>query len=184
LIQTTHGATTIREQLQKHRATPSGAACTQRWIRPDLRWKHLMSIGGLRSRYRSLGAGDFTSRVFPVAGGPFTRWPCPWTLRHAHRRHSFKDITGFREHLLANPDQIAENFAHHLLIYATVLISATATVRTWLNSLLIRKHTHASAISFTSLRRVICSSASDGSRLLHGETGLQPSWRHQCRCRR
>jgi len=32
---------------------------------------------------------------------------------------SFKDITGFREHLLANPDQIAENFAHHLLIYAT-----------------------------------------------------------------
>lgn len=31
----------------------------------------------------------------------------------------FKDVIGFRQHLLADPDAIARNFAHHLLIYAT-----------------------------------------------------------------
>jgi uncharacterized protein DUF1592/uncharacterized protein DUF1588/uncharacterized protein DUF1587/uncharacterized protein DUF1585/uncharacterized protein DUF1595/cytochrome c len=116
----THGATTIREQLEKHRADPVCAACHAKMDPAGFALESFDVIGGLRSRYRSLGAGDPTSRVFPGGWRPvYKMGPGVETGATLADGTSFKDINGLRQHLLADPDQIAYNFSQHLLIYAT-----------------------------------------------------------------
>src|SRR5205085_1589677 len=52
------GATTIREQLAKHKASPACASCHKSMDPPGFALEAFDPIGGLRSKYRSLGKGD------------------------------------------------------------------------------------------------------------------------------
>jgi hypothetical protein len=54
----TRGATTIREQLDKHRANESCAVCHQKIDPAGFALEAFDPIGGLRTHYRSNGAGD------------------------------------------------------------------------------------------------------------------------------
>ena len=54
----TRGATTIREQLDKHRTVASCAACHAKIDPPGFALESFDVIGGWRDRYRALGDGE------------------------------------------------------------------------------------------------------------------------------
>jgi len=56
------GATTIREQLEKHRNDPVCASCHAKIDAPGFALEAFDVIGGQRGRYRSIGAGDNAPR--------------------------------------------------------------------------------------------------------------------------
>jgi hypothetical protein len=116
----THGATTIREQLEKHRADPKCAACHALIDPGGFALESFDVIGGFRPRYRSLGLGDPTPRVFPGGWRPSYKIgpPVESTGQLPDGRH-FKDISELRALLVAEPDKIARNFVKQLITYAT-----------------------------------------------------------------
>ena len=119
------GATTIREQLVKHRATENCAGCHSRIDPPGFALESYDVIGGWRDRYRVVADRKdwVNNRVGPLAkylaayqyglGRPVEAGD-----RLADGR-KFDDITEFKKLLLANPDQIARCLTEKLVIYAT-----------------------------------------------------------------
>ncbi len=117
------GATTIRDQLDKHRHDAvcrfigscaqdgSGRICAGE-LRCDRRFP--------RTRYRSLGAGDKVDKMGlgrnPVHYKDALPVECGGVLTDGS---SFKNVDEFRKLLLRDPDQLARNLARQLLIYAT-----------------------------------------------------------------
>src|SRR4029079_4128227 len=71
------GATTIREQLQKHRADPSCAGCHAKMDPPGFALESFDVIGGFRERYRSIGDGEPAPRgvIDPIIGISFKLGP-------------------------------------------------------------------------------------------------------------
>ena len=71
------GATTIREQLAKHREHAVCASCHARIDPPGFALEAFDVIGGFRSRYRSIGEGDAASRgsIDPFIGISFKLGP-------------------------------------------------------------------------------------------------------------
>ncbi|MEI6537345.1 MAG: DUF1592 domain-containing protein, partial [Verrucomicrobiaceae bacterium] len=116
----THGATTVREQLEKHRADPSCASCHSKMDPAGFALESFDVIGRFRTRYRSRGAGDPTSVVFPGGWKPFYKLgPVVDSAGKLPDGRAFNDIIDLRKHLLADPDQIARNLTQQLLTYAT-----------------------------------------------------------------
>jgi hypothetical protein len=116
----THGATTIREQLIKHRADPNCAACHAKMDPPGFALECFDVIGGYRNRYRSLGAGDPTTKVFPGGWHPEYKFALPVECSgRLSDGREFKSLNDLRLEILKKPDQLARNFADHLLTYAT-----------------------------------------------------------------
>jgi hypothetical protein len=116
----TRGATTIREQLDKHRSDENCAACHAKIDPPGFALESFDVIGGLRERYRSLGKGDANSAVF-AAG-----WTPPYKLAkpvdsagRLPSGESFSDITELRAALLRSPEKLAANLVRQLLMYST-----------------------------------------------------------------
>jgi hypothetical protein len=102
------GATSIREQLDKHREIDSCNACHVKIDPPGFALESYDVIGGWRERYRALSENgrliegvvvDSSSEM--INGGPFT------------------DIDGLKEILLREPEQIARNLLKKTLTYAT-----------------------------------------------------------------
>src|SRR5262249_22553739 len=71
------GAKTIREQLDRHRTDRSGAACHAKIAPAGFALEAFDVIGGQRTRYRSLGAGDPAPRgnIDPFIGIGFRLGP-------------------------------------------------------------------------------------------------------------
>jgi hypothetical protein len=114
----TRGATTIREQLGKHRANASCAACHARIDPPGFALESFDVMGASRSKYRSLGAGEEVKATVGVREVKYRLGPkidCSGELNGA----AFADIAGLRALLLADEVQIARNLARRLLTYAT-----------------------------------------------------------------
>ena len=119
------GATTIREQLVKHRATENCAGCHSRIDPPGFALESYDVIGGWRVRYRVVADRKdwVNNRVGPLAkylaayqyglGRPVEAGD-----RLADGR-KFDDITEFKKLLLTNPDQIARCLTEKLVTYAT-----------------------------------------------------------------
>jgi hypothetical protein len=114
------GATTIREQLSKHRAEESCAACHRNIDPPGFALESFDVMGGWRTRYRSVGEGvpvtgfghdglKFTYRTGPAVD-PSGEMP---------DGRPFADIRSFRANLLADEPGLARNVAQQLAIYAT-----------------------------------------------------------------
>lgn len=119
------GATAIREQLARHRATESCASCHSRIDPPGFALENFDVIGGWRDRYRVVAdQKDWVkNRVGPLAkylaayqyglGRPVEAADALPDGRQ------FADINELKKLLLTNPGQIARCVTEKLITYAT-----------------------------------------------------------------
>jgi len=106
------GATTIREQLDRHRQHQTCARCHRRIDPPGFALEEFDVIGGHRDWYRSLG--DEGQRV------PKTRYRIGPMIEKGGELpdgRKFSDFVEFRDLLLEDPEVIARAMAEKLLIY-------------------------------------------------------------------
>jgi hypothetical protein len=115
----TRGATTIREQLAKHRSIATCAACHDRMDPPGFALENFDAIGGWRERYRG-EKGDRPEKTF--------RGRKVWEYRLGAKvdatgempdGRKFTDIDAFKLLLLERQEQVARNVTENLLVYAT-----------------------------------------------------------------
>ncbi len=111
------GATTIREQLAKHRQRPECAGCHVRIDPPGFALENFDVLGGWREHYRSIGKGEavvINGRWMGYKKGPPVD-PADALLDG----RAFKNIDEYKQLLLADPDGLARALAEKLLTYAT-----------------------------------------------------------------
>ncbi len=116
----TRGATTVREQLDKHRTSPTCNSCHRLIDPPGFALESFDVIGGWRDRYRSQGKGDRPTYKFQ--GRSIYEYklglPVDATGESADGR-KFSDVRDFKKLLMEQQDQIARALAGQLLTYAT-----------------------------------------------------------------
>jgi hypothetical protein len=111
------GATTIREQLAKHRSDATCASCHRKIDPPGFALESFDVIGGWRDHYRSIGDGqprEINGRRVRFWDGPAVD---PADALADGRR--FRDIDEFKQLLLGDRDQLARSLAEKLLAYST-----------------------------------------------------------------
>jgi hypothetical protein len=109
------GATTIREQLAKHRNVESCASCHTKIDPPGFALESFDVIGGWREKYRALSNnGEKDSQGRRVRPGPAVD---PADALPDGRR--FRDIDEYKKLLLEDKDQLARALAEKLLAYST-----------------------------------------------------------------
>ena len=113
------GTTTIREQLDKHRADASCAACHQKIDPPGFALESFDVMGGWRERYRSLEKGESAKRIVKDQPVGYKLGPPVDASGQTADGKPFRDIHEFRELLLRDREQLARNLTERLLIYAT-----------------------------------------------------------------
>jgi hypothetical protein len=116
----TRGATTVREQLAKHRNSPSCASCHRDIDPPGFALESFDVIGGWRERYRSLGEGDKAPGRLRGQG--------IWQYRLGQAvdasgvmpdGRAFRDVREFKELLLQQEPQVLRNLAEQLVTFGT-----------------------------------------------------------------
>lgn len=115
----TRGATTIREQLARHRRNESCAACHQYMDPPGFALENYDVIGGWRTAYRTMGKGTravdpLTHRGLEYSFGA----PVDPSGELADGR-AFADLEAFKKLLLDQQETVARNLVNHLVTYAT-----------------------------------------------------------------
>jgi mono/diheme cytochrome c family protein len=113
----TRGATTIREQLAKHRQISACASCHVSIDPPGFALESFDVIGGWRDNYRTTGRGKqvmIDGRRMSYLQGPKVD---PADVLSDGR--SFRNIDEFKERLLEDKDQLARALTTKLLTYAT-----------------------------------------------------------------
>ncbi len=115
------GATTIREQLDKHRADASCASCHAKMDPPGFALESFDVIGGQRDRYRSIGEGDPAPRgdIDPFIGISFKLGPKVDASGTLPDDRKFSGIAEFQSLLAADKHQLLQNLAEQLTVYAT-----------------------------------------------------------------
>ncbi len=119
------GATTIREQLAKHRATENCAGCHSRIDPPGFALENYDVIGGWRDRYRVVAERKdwVNNRV-----GPLAKYLAAYQYGLGRAVEAgdalpdgrpFADIAEFKKLLLTHPEQIARCLTEKLVTYAT-----------------------------------------------------------------
>ncbi|MFT5122328.1 MAG: hypothetical protein ACI9QL_001417 [Candidatus Omnitrophota bacterium] len=114
------GATTIRQQLDKHRNIESCAACHRHIDPPGFALEAFDVIGGWRDFYRS--TVHKRDAVVPLANYPgrtIVRGPDVEMNGETANGEAFINIDDYRKILLADPDQLARNLVEKLLVYGT-----------------------------------------------------------------
>ncbi len=114
------GATTIREQLDKHRNIESCAACHRHIDPPGFALESFDVIGGWRDFYRSSRYDrDAQVELANYPGRRVTRGPAVDPTGETPAGRKFQNIDEYKSLLLADKDQLARNLAEKLLIYST-----------------------------------------------------------------
>jgi hypothetical protein len=114
------GATTIRQQLDKHRNIESCAACHRHIDPPGFAMESFDVIGGWRDFYR--GTVVKREALVTLANYPGRKVvrgldvDCQGVMPDGR---SFQSIVDYKQLLLADSDQLARNLAEKLLIFAT-----------------------------------------------------------------
>ena len=111
------GATTIREQLAKHRQRAECASCHTIIDPPGFALENFDVIGGWRDNYRSVGIGGevvLDGRKMRYLKGPPVA--AADVLPDGRR---FRNIDEYKQLLLKDKDQLARALAEKLLSYAT-----------------------------------------------------------------
>jgi hypothetical protein len=108
------GATTIREQLDRHRSVESCARCHSRIDPPGFALEQFNAIGGEREYYRSLGKKGKRVKNAVYYVGPTVEKGGQWA-----DGRKFGDFIEFRRQLLSRPAAVARAMAEKLLIYGT-----------------------------------------------------------------
>ncbi len=114
------GATTIRQQLDKHRNTPACASCHRQIDPPGFALESFDVIGGRRDFYRATQPGR--RKLVDLANYPgrqVFRGPDVERGGTTPDGKAFQDIDDYKRLLLADKDQLAHCLARKLLIYAT-----------------------------------------------------------------
>ncbi|EDY21681.1 Protein of unknown function DUF1588 [Chthoniobacter flavus Ellin428] len=116
----TRGATTVREQLAKHRNSETCAACHSHIDPPGFALESFDVIGGFREKYRQQDKGQLITlkdspdpRLYAHVGLPVQ---CDGELADGR---PFANIQDFKKLLLENPNQIVEALAGNLVTYST-----------------------------------------------------------------
>jgi len=116
----TRGATTVREQLDRHRSDDNCAACHAKIDPPGFALEVFDPVGGLRERYRSNGAGE----------EPPEKGKTPWRVQYklgpkvdasgglADGR-AFEGFHSLVDLLAADDERLATAFVAHLSRYVT-----------------------------------------------------------------
>lgn len=148
----TRGTTTIREQLDRHRADAGCAACHAKIDPAGFALESFDPIGGLRERYRSSGKGLEPPEKSHIA------WKVNYKLGptvdpqgELPDGRRFRDISELNSLLIADPERLAAAFVAHLSRYAT--------------------GTEISYADRAEIRRIVAASAPGGIRirsLIHG----------------
>jgi Protein of unknown function (DUF1592)/Protein of unknown function (DUF1588)/Protein of unknown function (DUF1585)/Protein of unknown function (DUF1587)/Protein of unknown function (DUF1595)/Planctomycete cytochrome C len=114
------GATTIRQQLEKHRTQESCAACHSKMDPPGFALESFDVMGGWRERYRAEG-GDQPEKGLAKSGQKFSfHYALPVDASgELPGGKKFHDIREFKQLLIGNEKQIARNLAKQLSVYAT-----------------------------------------------------------------
>ncbi len=115
------GAKTIREQLDKHRTEMVCASCHAKMDPPGFAMEAFDVIGGLRTRYRSIGEGDPAPRgsIDPFIGISFKLGPAVDASGVLPDHRAFKDIVEFQSLMVADSGQLLRNLTEQFAIYAT-----------------------------------------------------------------
>jgi hypothetical protein len=111
------GATTIRQQLDKHRNTPVCASCHKAIDPPGFALESFDVIGGWRDFYRGTRGSQVDLANYP--GRKIFRGLEVEKGGQTPEGKPFKDIDEYKQLLLADKDQLARNLAQKLIVYAT-----------------------------------------------------------------
>jgi hypothetical protein len=117
------GATTIREQLAKHRSVASCASCHAKIDPPGFALESFDVIGGFRENYRTTGNGkpvEIDGRRMPFREGKKVD---PSDVFNGEK---FANIDEFKQLLLKDKDQLARSLTEKLATYATGAAPETA----------------------------------------------------------
>ncbi len=114
------GATTIRQQLDKHRSIASCASCHVHIDPPGFALEAFDPIGGFREFYRATSRTSRGLVTLPgYTGRPFYRGPDVEKGGQTHDGRAFETIDDYKKILLEDKEQLARNLTQKLLIYAT-----------------------------------------------------------------
>ncbi|MBM3824679.1 MAG: DUF1592 domain-containing protein [Verrucomicrobia bacterium] len=115
------GATTIRQQLEKHKAIAACATCHKHIDPPGFALESFDVIGGWREFYRVPDGGISKGRL------PLPHYPERTVLRGPDveiggttpQGREFKNVDDYKALLLEDKEQLARNLARQLLVFAT-----------------------------------------------------------------
>jgi hypothetical protein len=115
------GATTIREQLAKHRDDPQCAGCHARIDPPGFALEAFDVIGGFRDRYRSIGDGDPAPRgaIDPFIGISFKLGPNVDASGELTDGQPFAGIQQFQSLIATDRARLLRNLTRQFAVYAT-----------------------------------------------------------------
>lgn len=111
------GATTIREQLAKHRQVATCAACHAKIDPPGFALESFDVIGGYREHYRTTGNGG--SVVVDGRRMPYHKGKPVDPSDVMPTGEKFKNVDEFKALLLKEKDQLARALTERLVTYAT-----------------------------------------------------------------
>lgn len=116
----TRGATTIREQLEKHRNVESCNSCHAKIDPAGFALENFDVLGGWRDQYRAMGEGVHATG-YGKNGQPFAFHPAQpvdasGVLPDGRK---FQNIRDLKQLLLNDERQIARNLARQFVVYAT-----------------------------------------------------------------
>ncbi len=102
------GATTIREQLDKHRNLKSCARCHRQIDPPGFALEGFDVIGGARDFYRTVGAGDWIEKDprYPYRYIGYRKGPDVDCTGETADGRKFSDVRDYKRLLLADKDQV------------------------------------------------------------------------------
>jgi hypothetical protein len=115
------GATTIRDQLAKHRKHAVCASCHRRIDPPGFALESFDVIGGFRDRYRSIGEGDPAQRgsIDSLIGITFLLGPSVDSTGKLSDGRAFKDIRQYQTLIASDSTRLLQNLTHQFTVYAT-----------------------------------------------------------------
>jgi hypothetical protein len=118
------GATTIREQLAKHRANANCSSCHAKIDPPGFALENFDVIGGWRDHYRKVG--EFDAVVVDGRRVRYRNGPPVDASDVLPDGRRFRNIDEYKQLLLADKDQLARSLAEKLIAYGTGAAPTTA----------------------------------------------------------
>lgn len=115
----TRGATTVREQLAKHRQAESCAGCHAKIDPPGFALESFDVIGGYRGAYRSQGEGKMENLKNSRNKRHYVKFGQPVDASGEFDGKAFVDIKDFKKLLLDDSDQVMRSLAGKLVTYST-----------------------------------------------------------------
>jgi hypothetical protein len=114
------GATTIREQLDKHRNVKSCARCHKEIDPPGFALESFDVIGGWRDFYRTADSGGWLKADprYPHRHVQYRKGPDVSSLGQTATGKPFSDIRDYKRLLLQETDQVARCLTEKLMTYA------------------------------------------------------------------